>query len=491
VTGIALSNQKRQLLCSRLGKRLRHHGLENFSQYYEYLCNKDANQEELRHMVNAMTTNKTEFFREAHHFDFLRSSVVPALMARSREGGPRKIRIWSAGCSSGEEPYSIAMLLDDCLPALGAWDVKILASDIDTNMLAHAEAAVYSEADIAKVPAAMRRASFERFEDGPEYRVRRELRELIKFRQINLIDKVWPIRTHFDVLFCRNVTIYFDRATQKLLYSHFTRYLAPGGYLVAGHSENLSWLSSLFRPVGNTIYQMTTVPAARRSVSPRVRSLRPVAASPGPSRSKAPSVRAERMATPQSERAGELAVEDGVLRARIQSGEVYASAAPCLVSTVLGSCVATCLYDLEVAIGGMNHFMLPESGENSALPACYGVHAMELLIDRLLALGARRERLQAKLFGAAHVLSGSEQGRRVADSNAAFAKEYLLREGIATLAERLGGKSPLQVNFFTHTGKVLLRTIRSQQQAVADVELRYQSELEQRVSAPPPPVILF
>jgi chemotaxis protein CheD len=192
--------------------------------------------------------------------------------------------------------------------------------------------------------------------------------------------------------------------------------------------------------------------------------------------------------------AQDLPVESGVQRARIQNGEVFASSAPSLVSTVLGSCVASCLYDATAAIGGMNHFMLPDCvTPDSLLPASYGVNAMELLINHLMALGARRDRLQAKVFGGARVLQGSEQGAKVGDANVAFVKEFLVREGIAIVAHRLGGTHPLQVNFFTHTGKVLLRTIVGQERSVAERERRDRSELNNRISQPPAKgaVILF
>lgn len=536
-------------MCSRLGKRLRHLGLGSFSQYHEYLSNDDGDHAELGHLVNCVTTNKTEFFREPHHFEFLRSSVVPALVARARDGAPRKIRIWSAGCSTGEEPYSIAMLLADALPRISDWDVKILASDIDTAVLARAAAGVYSERTVAPVPLQMRRSAFARFDDTRDFRVADELRRLVTFRHINLIDDKWPIRTHFDVIFCRNVTIYFDRTTQEQLYTHFTRYVGPQGYFIAGHSENLHWLSHLFQPAGNTIYALNPELLTQKSQAPRPGSLPARAGSRGPhrsrgpraGRSRAPAERAHGQRAPTAERAPTakraptaerapaaerarasdpmrfpgahlerpsvparcapvskrdplddvLIVDCGVERVRIQSGEIYAGAEPSLVSTVLGSCVATCLFDLESGVGGMNHFMLPDSGQGSWLPACYGIHAMELLVDQLLALGAHRGRLKAKIFGGAHVLAESEQGRKVADSNAAFAREFLAREGIPLLAERLGGTRPLQVHFFTHTGKVLVRAIRGQGTAIADVETRYLSELNERVTQAPPSATLF
>jgi chemotaxis protein CheD len=160
-----------------------------------------------------------------------------------------------------------------------------------------------------------------------------------------------------------------------------------------------------------------------------------------------------------------------------------------VVSTVLGSCVASCLFDPISAIGGMNHFMLPDAAEQSWMPECYGVHAMELLINQLMASGARRDRLVAKVFGAAHVVPGSTMGRKVADANSAFVKEFLAREGIAILGERLGGESPLHVSFFTHTGKVLLRTIRDREAEVVERERQYREELARSSERPPEQVV--
>jgi chemotaxis protein methyltransferase CheR len=545
-TGIALSNQKRQLLCSRLAKRLRHHGLRSFTEYYEFLRKRDPARAEQRILINCVTTNKTEFFRESHHFDFLRSTVVAELQARVARGEPRKLRIWSAGCSTGEEPYTIAMLLADSISAISEWDIKILASDIDTDVLDQAANGVYTEHLTDRVPATIRRFAFEPYGEHGAVRVRRELRDLIKFRQINLIAPTWPIRTHFDVIFCRNVTIYFNRATQRQVYEHFSRYLQPDGYFIAGHSENLSWLPQLFTAAGNTIYRLNPELAAKRSVAPRHRSLPPAARPrsrrpPAAASARAPSQRPAGRVRPKSLRpppipslspssqhpaagskllgssyhspviiestpvsrlpskspsrrppaspslaANEIVLEPHVKRARIQSGEVWSSEQPSLVSTVLGSCVAACLFDPIAAVGGMNHFMLPEAPEGSLLAASYGSNAMELLINQLLKAGARRDRLKAKLFGGAHVLKNSDQGHKVAESNAAFAKEYLERESIAVLAQRLGGTNPLLVNFFTHTGKVLLRTIQGKAATIGEKELRYYKALTKKISQPPP-----
>ncbi len=256
--GISLGDAKRPLVCSRLGRRLRHLGLQTFSQYLDYLMTRDPAGQERLTMINCITTNKTDFFREAHHFDFLREQVLPQLRQQALYGAPRRLRVWSAGCSSGEEPFSIAITVREVFGALSGWDVKILASDIDTETLKIGEAGVYPVQKLDNVPEAFRQRYFLRGtgERAGCVKTRPEIRDLIAFRRINLTEESWPIQTRFDVVFCRNVIIYFSRETQKRLFERVAGYLAPGGYLMVGHSENLHWLSDLFVPVRGTIYRL-------------------------------------------------------------------------------------------------------------------------------------------------------------------------------------------------------------------------------------------
>ena len=251
-TGIALSDGKRQMVCSRLGKRLRFWGYTTFSEYWEHLRQADPEGEELVRLINAITTNKTDFFREAHHFECLRSTVLPGLAARR---GSRRLRIWSAGCSSGEEAYSIAITVLAGLPRPASWDIRILASDIDTDVLAAGNAAVYPVDGAASVPVALYPRLFEVSGSGSTVRVRDEVRRLVVFRRINLRAEPWPIRTLFDCIFCRNVVIYFDKDFQRRLVSRLVEYLQPGGYLFLGHSESLLGLRVGLRHVANTVYR--------------------------------------------------------------------------------------------------------------------------------------------------------------------------------------------------------------------------------------------
>ncbi len=255
---ISLSDAKRALVCSRLSKRLRHYGFKSFSQYYEYLMEADPAGAERLQMINCITTNKTDFFRERHHFDFLREQFFPKLRERCPAGGARRLRVWSAGCSSGEEPYSIGITAREFFSALPGWDMKILASDIDTDMLRAGEQGIYPAERLESVPAEFTRRHFlrGRGEWAGYYKVRAELRDLVTFRRINFAEESWPIRARFDVIFCRNVIIYFNRATQRRLFERLAGYLQPDGCLMVGHSESLQWLSDMFVPLRGTIYRL-------------------------------------------------------------------------------------------------------------------------------------------------------------------------------------------------------------------------------------------
>lgn len=255
-TGIALTEHKRNLVCSRLSKRLRGLGLTSFQRYYDYL-NAEAGEAELENFVNAITTNKTDFYRENWHFKFLEQEIVPALKARVARGGERRIRIWSAGCSSGEEPYTIAITLREAIESLLAWDIRILASDIDTEVLVRAAQAIYPEERVAEIPRPLLERYFRQGTGAQAglVQVTREVRNLVTFRRINLLEEPWPIRTVFDCIFCRNVIIYFDKPTQYRLMQRFATYLKDDGHLFLGHSESLYGISDQFAFLHHTIYR--------------------------------------------------------------------------------------------------------------------------------------------------------------------------------------------------------------------------------------------
>ncbi|BBL58404.1 CheR family methyltransferase [Methylomonas koyamae] len=251
-SGILVPDDKFDMFYSRLAKRLRLLGLASFKEYCQYLTDHPA--DEFTEFINSVTTNLTSFFRENHHFEYLTETVVPELL--KKKAAVRQVKIWSAGCSTGEEPYSLAMALKESLPA--GWDLKILATDLDTNVLATAANGVYSADRAAGISEQRLKRWFQkgRGRQANKVRVKPELRAAVTFRQLNLM-RDWPMRGRFDVIFCRNVLIYFDRQTKTKLAERYASLLETGGYLFIGHSESLHQLDTAFEPIGNTIYRKT------------------------------------------------------------------------------------------------------------------------------------------------------------------------------------------------------------------------------------------
>lgn len=251
-TGISLSDKKSELVYGRLSKRLRALGLTSFSDY----CNlmKSSPGEELEHFTNAITTNLTSFFREAHHFDYLKDTVVPLLLERYSK--TQRLRIWSAGCSTGEEPYSLAMILREAVPDIDNMDIRILASDLDTNVVQTAAQGIYQEKRIEGLDERRCQRWFKRGRGvhSGKVKVEPDLQRLIAFRQLNLM-KDWPMQNNFDVIFCRNVVIYFDKPTQRTLFDRFANVLVPDSHLFIGHSETLSNISDRFELIDKTVYR--------------------------------------------------------------------------------------------------------------------------------------------------------------------------------------------------------------------------------------------
>ena len=259
-TGITLGPHKRHLLRARLGRRLRALGMTTFAEYYEYLTGPEAGGTgELTAFVNAITTHKTDFFREPHHFDYLRARWTSTWRHEAERAGRRRLRLWSAACSSGEEPYTLAMVLAEAGLTPPAWDTRILASDIDTECLAQMESGVYPMERVTPVPADLLKRYFLRGtgRHGAEVRVRPELRALVTARRINLAESAWPIRTRFHVIFCRNALIYFDRTMQRSILERLVSFLEPSGVLVLGHAESVFGLVEGLSHLGNTIYART------------------------------------------------------------------------------------------------------------------------------------------------------------------------------------------------------------------------------------------
>lgn len=250
ITGINLSDQKRELVYGRLARRLRALQLTSFGQYREVLA-QDGGQEIVQ-FCNAITTNLTAFFREPHHFDYLRDQVLAPLAA----GAPRRLRIWSAACSTGEEPYSLAMTVLESMPDIRRWDLRILATDLDSDVLDRARRGIYAE-DRLKNMTAQRRARFfieRRERDGIYYEAAPELKALITFKQLNLMHPL-PMRGPLDAIFCRNVVIYFDKDTQRDLFARVSQLQRPGDLLFLGHSESLFKVTESYSLIGKTIYR--------------------------------------------------------------------------------------------------------------------------------------------------------------------------------------------------------------------------------------------
>jgi len=251
--GINLHEGKKQLVQARLAKRLRELGLDGYREYVEYVTN-DAGGTELTAMLDAISTNLTSFFREEEHFDYLARKAIPAAMARA--GSDRRLRIWSAGCSTGEEPYSIAITVCDNIPNLSSWDARVLATDLSTKVLARAKEATYPGQRVKSVPPRQRSRHFHCVQAKPEriYRVIDPARSMVHFARLNLMGN-WPMQGPFDVVFCRNVMIYFDKPTQGKLVNRFCNILSPGGTLFIGHSESLTGIDHPLRYVQPTVYE--------------------------------------------------------------------------------------------------------------------------------------------------------------------------------------------------------------------------------------------
>ncbi|MEN8837082.1 MAG: protein-glutamate O-methyltransferase CheR [Celeribacter marinus] len=252
--GIVLSPSKVPMVKSRLTRRLRALDISTFDGYLDYLENTD-NLDEMSAFISALTTNVTQFFRENHHFEYIKSTVYPKLKAKLARG--EKVRIWSAGCSNGQEPYSLAMTFLECDPSIGTKDFLILGSDIDPLVLETARAAVYPDNLITGIPPAALAASFTTSQtaDGLSYHVTDAVKSMVRFRQLNL-NEPWPMQGGFDLIICRNVMIYFDEPTQSRLLSRFADKLDKDGWLMIGHSERLpDNTTSLFSNVGITTYQ--------------------------------------------------------------------------------------------------------------------------------------------------------------------------------------------------------------------------------------------
>ena len=252
-SGISLSESKRNLVYGRLSRRLRALGLTSFREYREQLEGDDES--EIERFINSISTNHTKFFREAHHFTHFRTSVAQTFAQQDQARAVRRLRVWSAGCSTGEEPYTIALVLRREIADMARHDVRILATDIDTDVLAKASRGEYSAEALDNIPDSFCRHLQQTEGDNPAtIKIAHDVRSLITFRQLNLVE-AWPLKGPFDAIFCRNVMIYFDAPTKSKLIERFIRLIRPGGWLYIGHSESLLGSHPGLHLMGRTIYR--------------------------------------------------------------------------------------------------------------------------------------------------------------------------------------------------------------------------------------------
>lgn len=252
--GISLTENKVNLVYSRLAKRLRTLRLTTFRDYCDLIVSPEG-EKERGEMIAALTTNVTRFFREPHHFEHLKTEILPDVLAMAKKGA--RIRLWSAACSSGQEPYSMAMTVLALMPDAPRYDIRILATDIDPNMIAFGQAGIYQAAALDSIPAALRSRWFANL-GGGDMQAGDELRALVSFRKLNLIGS-WPMRGRFHAVFCRNVVIYFNQETQSRIWERITPLLEPNAALYIGHSERVTGPAErLLKSDGITTYRLIT-----------------------------------------------------------------------------------------------------------------------------------------------------------------------------------------------------------------------------------------
>jgi chemotaxis protein methyltransferase CheR len=252
-TGIRMPPSKTTMLEGRLRRRVRDNGYRSIADYCAHILSSDVSQAEMDDFLNAVTTNKTDFFRERNHFDFLVSDILP----QYQERGQRMLRCWSAASSNGAEPYTLAMVLDDYAQSHGGPDYEILATDLDTEMLQTGVKGIYPAEMLEPVPAALRRRYVMEPKDPSrrEVRIAAALRKKVSFGRLNLMSDHYAIGNPVDIIFCRNVLIYFDKPTQHKVVTRLCEQLRPGGYLLLGHSESIAGFSGQLKTVCNTVFQ--------------------------------------------------------------------------------------------------------------------------------------------------------------------------------------------------------------------------------------------
>jgi len=255
--GIQLPESKRQLVESRLRKRLKALGFLDFKSYLDFVLDSEGGAAEKNELIDVLTTNKTSFYREPSHFDFMVKHAIPDMIKRMHGNDRKEFNVWSAGCSSGEEPYTLSIVLNELREALPFLDFNILATDISHQCLKHGSTGIYTEKDTASIPLELRKKYLmrSRHKDDDSVLMGKQLRQYIEFRSLNLMAPAFMIPKKMELIFCRNVMIYFDHETRAALVKRFENQLVDGGYLFIGHSESLNAMSNKLRPVAPMVYQ--------------------------------------------------------------------------------------------------------------------------------------------------------------------------------------------------------------------------------------------
>ncbi len=422
--GIKMPLSKKSMLQARLRKRLRFLGISTFEDYYDYVFSPDGVQHELPHMIDVVTTNKTDFFREPQHFEYLQETILPTFLNEDGSGDGRTFRVWCAACSTGEEPYTLALVLAEFAGQHPGFEYAILATDISTQVLEHARQGMYTREKTKSIPETLLKKYFLKGKEKSEGLVRivPELRKNMTFQRLNLNTGEYRIRKNLDVVFCRNVIIYFDRPTQQALLERICEHVKPQGYVFMGHSEALTGLSLPLMPLGNTIYRRTTDAVSRPQM--------PVVT--------------------------------------LNPGELIVTEKPGIIRTVLGSCVAVTMYNRRRGIAAMCHAMLPEPGNDTPYTANYAenykyvTYVVPEMARKMRRHGLKNWEIEVKLFGGSDMITNDPEqksSRPVGRLNIQAVKEMLHKEHLHLRTSDTGGIQGRKILFHTHTGEVYLKRL--------------------------------
>jgi len=425
--GIHLPDAKKSMLQSRLQKRLRKLGLNTFEEYHAYVFSPEGLTNELSHLIDVVTTRKTDFFREPTHFEYLTHEAVPRLL--KRKGRHRPLKMWSAGCSTGEEPYTLAIVLRELTERLPEVHFFILATDISEQALEQATLGIYALKRIEPVPKVLRNKYFLKSKEQPQALVRivPELRSLVTFRRLNLMAQDFGMREAMDVIFCRNVLIYFDKATQEIVLDRLCRYLKPGGYLFIGHSETLHGFDLPLHPVARAVYKKIVKTYADAEL-PLI---------------------------------------------HLNPGELLVSEKPAIVRTVLGSCIAVTMFNHRLKIAAICHALLPQcqetkmEAEREAERWKYVDAVIPDMIQKMRKYGIEPKEIEVKIFGGADVLSSTGGGNNnptVGSANIAMAQHLIEAERLRLKVSDVGGTRGRKIFFYTYTGEVLVKRLDQSEQ---------------------------